>query len=156
MGLPELVIISCKGLLVGSRNWWTLGNELELSEIYVFLSFYILASSHFLLLCTKWEMPPATAPAFEPAPIGGASSGDCGSLQVYVVGPSGRKWSLGVAVRDSAPWGFAHICSCFFFFLFNLSPFVMTHTWGKTEGKRERETEGRGRARGEKKTGNPV
>lgn len=44
-------------------------------------------------------MPPAMAPAFEPAPIGGAIHGDCGSLQVYVVGPCGKKCitvSLGV------------------------------------------------------------
>lgn len=41
-------------------------------------------------------------------------------------------------MRDRAPWGYAYIAPVSFFFLFNLSPFVMTHTWGKMEGKRER------------------
>lgn len=145
MGLPAPVTISCKGLLVGSRNWWELGNELELSEICVLLSFYALASSHFLLLCTEREMPPATAPAFEPVPVGGATRGDCGSLHVYVVGPCGRKYLWEIELL-----GDTYIFALVSFFL-NLSPFMMTHTWGKTEGRRERETEGRGREEKKKK-----
>lgn len=155
MGLPAPVTISCKGLLVGSRNWWKLGKELELSEICVLLSFYALASSHFLLLCTEWEMSPATAPALEPVPIGGAIHGDCGSLQVYVVGPCGRKYVIGGGLWGIELLGDTYIFAPVSFLFFNLNPFVMTHTWGKTEGKRERN---RGKREGErrKKRGNPV
>lgn len=125
--------MSCKGLLVGSRNWWKLGKELELSETYILLSFYALArSSHFLLLCTEWEMPSARTPVFEPAPIGGAIHGDCGRLQVYVVGPCGRKCVIGGGL-----WGIELLGDTYIFaplsFLFFLT---LVHLWWHTHGER--------------------